>query len=482
MRICFQAVFYKTVFFHALSTKLQESGHEIYWISTSRNWTNWLIARGVDRSRILLLGRETRRRCQTDDPAVVELVNRVETEYGLPLKSVYYMDRIIRSWPWNEALVYMTGVAAEIDRFIRSRDIDVVLGETAWANEILCAAICRLQGRAFFQPGTARIPSDRFLFFKDHLQQDFQSFVGHAVNDTVLAQADRVREKVKAGSKPNYWYWNNKIPVLNSSFLQTIGAKVHEALVEARTDATVKSLTYHLTRQRQYLKPLRYAGIKLWSVFQQPVVGENYVLYALHKQPEASIDVFGADYADQTHLIRQIARRLPADTWLYVKEHSNCLGDRTRRELNELTRIPGVRLIDPHCDIHGLIRGAEAVLTVSGTVAFEAALHGKPAGIFSRMYFSCLSSVKHLQDYAEIESLIRQPKNSAGWTDADRRVLGHIIANSFEGVIGDPLSTPVCMLEENIKRVVDGIESLCAELTAKEMTSQTGELEEATVA
>ena len=482
MRICFQAIFYKTVFFQALAARLEESGHDIYWISTSGKWVDWLIDRGVDQSRILLLQRRALCRSDAGQGQSAELVTRIETEYGLPLKAVYYMDRVIRTWPWEKARAYMTGVAGEIDRFLGAHDIEVVLGEASWAHEILCAAVCRIRQTPYYQPGTARIPSDRFLFFENHLQTEYQSFEGHKVNDVVLRQADEVREKVIAGLKPNYWYWNNKIPAVDAGFLRTIQTKVHEASVEARSDATVKSLKYHLKHQRQYLKPMRYSSIKLRSVFQQPVRGEKYVLYTLHKQPEASIDVYGAEHSDQLHLIRQTARHLGADTWLYVKEHSNSLGDRTRRELKQITRIPGVRLIDPHCDVHELIRGAEAVLTVSGTVAFEAALYGKPAGTFSRMYFSGLSSIRHIRDYAEVESLIGAAKTEAGWTDADRYTLAHIIANSFEGVIGDPLATPVCMLEENIKNVTNGIECLCNELARKKPTAKSAEPEGATVA
>ena len=463
MNICFQAIFSKTIFFHAVSKRLEESGQEIFWTSTSQKWTNWLITNGTPRSRILLLQRTELTRTTDLDIRETPLLNRIEKEYGLSLKKLFLMDRIISTWPWDEAYRYMAGVVRKVDDFVIANDISVMFGESTSSDEILSAAVCKLRERTFYHPGTARIPSDRFLFFKNHVQAQYETLGSDEVTDADLTGADQIRADILAGTKPNYWYWNNKVPSIGAGFLQKIIAKVHEALVEARTDATVKSLGYHLTRQRQYLKPFRYLSLRLRPLFEQPVEGEKFVVYTLHKQPEASIDVFGADHADQAHVIKQITRHLPSNTWLYVKEHSNCIGDRTRKELLGIASLPGVRLIDPYCDIHELIRRSEAVISISGTVTFEAALYGKPAGTFSKMYFSGFSSITHLKDYSEISLLLQQDES---WTEEDRRRLAHIISNSIEGVIGDPMSTPVCMIDENIVRVADGINRLCTTIQA----------------
>ena len=113
MNICFQAIFSKTIFFHALSKKLEANGHEIYWTSTSQKWTNWLMANGTPRSRILLLRRDEMNRNADPITDAVALLNRIESEYGLPLKKIYFMDRIISSWSWDEAFRYMAGVVGE---------------------------------------------------------------------------------------------------------------------------------------------------------------------------------------------------------------------------------------------------------------------------------------------------------------------------------------------------------------------------------
>ena len=207
--------------------------------------------------------------------------------------------------------------------------------------------------------------------------------------------------------------------------------------------------------------------LKIRPVFDAPRPGESYLLYTLHKQPEASIDVLGADYANQYELIKGISRQLPQDIRLYVKEHSHCLGDRTRSELLSIKRLPGVRLIDPFADTHDLIKNARAVVTVSGTVAYEAGLHGQTAGTFAPMFFNRLSRVHHLRSVEESPMLLAPNLGGSELSPDDLNVLADILANSCEGVIGDPPNVPVCMAEENIERVAAGCLRLLAVLEAR---------------
>ena len=62
-----------------------------------------------------------------------------------------------------------------------------------------------------------------------------------------------------------------------------------------------------------------------------------------------------------------------------MKEHSVALNTRPRAFYRELRRIPAVRLISPFADNFKLISGADLVVTVTGTAAYEASLLGQPA-------------------------------------------------------------------------------------------------------
>jgi hypothetical protein len=117
---------------------------------------------------------------------------------------------------------------------------------------------------------------------------------------------------------------------------------------------------------------------------------QRFVLFCLHHQPEASIDVVAALHGNQAIAIERLARLLPASRELWVKEHANGLGDRSRGWLTRLSRLPGVRLIDPSESTFALIARADLVVSPAGTVAYEAALLGRPAATFATLYFSRL--------------------------------------------------------------------------------------------
>lgn len=465
MNICFQSIFCKTVFFKAVADNLAQKGHRIFWVATSLKWCQWLIEEGVSPESILVLRHDESHAIDPNSTDSHALVSELEDRTGLTLKKIYFMDRVVSTWPWERAEKYMTYVVREITRFYRDNDIKVVLGEGTSCDEVLNALVCEVNGVNFYNPSTLRIPSERFAFFKGWRQVELESLGEDQVDDNLLNKVDEIRDDVVERSiKPNYWHSSNIAPALNMSFIAKIIDKIREATIEANTDATVKSLGYQLFHQRQYLKPLRYRLVKWANCFQKPVEGERFALLPLHKQPEASIDVMGAEHANQYELIKSIVRVLPRDMKLYVKEHANCLGDRSLAQLKRIRNLPGVRLIDPATDIHHLIRTCEIVLTNTGTVAFEAALHGKKAATFSPMYFNAFSNVHYLTSFADLPELIRADYNRGEFSGRDRKQMATFLINSHDGLISDPISTPACMEPENIRNVSDGCLKLVSSL------------------
>src|SRR5690606_10518871 len=103
-----------------------------------------------------------------------------------------------------------------------------------------------------------------------------------------------------------------------------------------------------------------------------------FVLYAMQIQPEASLDVMASWYANQVELVRALARGLPLTHDLYVKEHPAALGTRPVRHYRQIASIPGVRLIEPGTNSFCLLEHASAVISVTGTILYEAALLGVP--------------------------------------------------------------------------------------------------------
>ncbi len=154
-------------------------------------------------------------------------------------------------------------------------------------------------------------------------------------------------------------------------------------------------------------------------------------------QPEASIDVLGAYNSDQFHIIQNIARSLPADAVVVVKEHPQAVGDRVREFYNAVNDLPNAVLVHPESDNWELTAGAFAVVTVSGTAAYQAALLGTPSVVFSDVFFAELPLVHRCRSQEELPDVLKKCIDSDRNPDraACTAFLAKLMKNSFEGSV-----------------------------------------------
>ena len=107
-------------------------------------------------------------------------------------------------------------------------------------------------------------------------------------------------------------------------------------------------------------------------------------------------------------------------------------------------------------------RGAGLVASVSGTACMEAGVLGVPAVTFGKLFFAPILLRSGFDPFStshrEMAALIGEAERMRADPDRDRRIedfLSALIANSFEGMINDPVSDPACMDADNIRRVAE---------------------------
>lgn len=106
--------------------------------------------------------------------------------------------------------------------------------------------------------------------------------------------------------------------------------------------------------------------------------GKRFAFYPLHRTPEASTMVLAPMLTDQTAVIEALAKSLPMETWLAVKEHVPMIGRRPPGFYERLAAIPKVVVISPFADTFDLIRRADLTCVVTGTAGWEAMLLKRP--------------------------------------------------------------------------------------------------------
>ena len=112
-------------------------------------------------------------------------------------------------------------------------------------------------------------------------------------------------------------------------------------------------------------------------------------------------------YGDQLWLIKQIAKSLPLQYKLYVKDHPWMIGYRPRKYYREIKKIPNVKLIDVSADGIDLIQNSQAVITMPGTSGWEGLMLQKPVIVFGKIFYSYLSAVKRCTSIEDLPYLIR---------------------------------------------------------------------------
>lgn len=177
----------------------------------------------------------------------------------------------------------------------------------------------------------------------------------------------------------------------------------------------------------------RYAAHRLGSQYADPSQLQNrrFAFYPLHTEPEVSLLVYGRPFVNQIEIIRALAMSLPVDMVLVVKEHPWMVGKRTYATYRKLLNIPRVRLVDPSVEARDLIAGAALVAVVTGSVALEAAMLGKPVLTFGDCPYNALpeTMVQRCRDLRRLPGLLRQMLD--GYVD-DEQALEAYLAATWE--------------------------------------------------
>lgn len=149
-------------------------------------------------------------------------------------------------------------------------------------------------------------------------------------------------------------------------------------------------------------------GLRGYETFYSgPIRGERYAFFALQQEPEVSILLYTPYHTNQLDFVRACAHALPVGTMLYVKEHPEMVGRRTRQYYKEITKIPNVRLLDPRIESFGIVQNAELVLTIAGTVGWEGTLFKKPVITFGKAPYGDLPFIRQCGDFNELPYLVQ---------------------------------------------------------------------------
>ena len=188
---------------------------------------------------------------------------------------------------------------------------------------------------------------------------------------------------------------------------------------------------FGIKKSRQVQKRYSFINRNLGRSIPQ---NKKFVYYPLHIEQERNLLLAAPFFTNQIELIRSIAKSLPVNYKLLVKEHP---AQETREwrdisDYKEIMEISNVILMHPTVSSQEILKKCSLVVTIGGTTGLEAAFYRKPSIILSEMDYSILPSVELVQDVHKLSNKIKESlKKEVSADDLDRFIQIYE-KNSFE--------------------------------------------------
>jgi len=428
---------YPAVYFRHFAQSLQDDGFEVYWICGLRADALTLVQAGVPSSRVLDVnegfapGHMSLQQARQD-------AHHWESNGEPRVNDLILMDRLLSLKPTDFSLKYMAHLGSVVNAFLMRNRIGLASSWRDTALQLMTMLVCKRSGVPFVVPTRARIPQELYMFGTAHHTAEVLQIREVAAEDRAWAQAflDEFRGRgVKPALKRAARGFGDVLRMFPTHF-RAFAYEVRRAPADRGNDYA----RYPLARlMRMYLqRKLNLLMYKMSRPGETQLPDERFALYALHTQPESSIDVSGSYFSDQVGLVKFIARSLPASLVLYVKVHPTDVDGKSLAFYRQLKRIPGVRLVDFAVDSRSLLMRCDLLFALTGTIAYEAALLGKPVVTFAKNFFNDLPAVRFCDAPPRLPALVQEvlANPTAQYSDRDTvEFLARLRAASYSGEV-----------------------------------------------
>lgn len=452
--------------FHRVALRLRERGvTEFCGFAWGTQQVEAISNRGIDYDPLVVFSRDLLPFCDDGKAPDIAWLERRERELGVSITRMIASERHLLAGRTYEQIQRMAEVALrEIGAaYDRARPDFVFSEDVSCFHSYVHFVLARERGIPFWAIGRGRLPH-RIAVYSAGLQnlerviEIYEQLRARGLDAEQRKQAEaylaEFRERPERPPGMDERARKPSVSIGDLSRLRSVAQHYFGDRGDPTTVSPARALRQRISRVS------RVALADLTSVFEKPVAGEKYVIYPIHFQPEASTLVQAPMYLDQVALVQDIARSLPIGHRLYVKEHVSNRGRRPIAFYNAIRAIPAVRLLSPDEDTWSLVRGADAIAVITGTMGWEGLLFDKPVVTFGNVFYNVLPQVHRASEV---------PKD--GWYDVFRRAIfenkpdresllayiAALYAASYPGTMRGPRTFPRVLEDENVQHLTDAL-------------------------
>lgn len=397
----------------------------------------------------------------------LDYLKKAEQKYGIPnFGLMLYADRWFSKKPHEWLLRFLQMNIQLIERMYDETRPDIVIFDpVADLMSYLHYVIAIKKGIRCYSMSSGRIPN-RFSIYSNSYQiwervdKSFKEKLQRSLTTSEFVEAKAFLEEFQ---QKEFRPETGIQPCSNLGFLKYQFLKFIKATADWLIDPyNPISCPPHRLIAGKLSSVIRSTITQFFHYFEKPVSGEKYVLYPLHYEPEASTLILAPYFVDQLSLIENIARSLPIDYKLYVKEHPVSVDRRPLPYYNRIRSLYNVRLIHPLSDSFQLVRNADAVATISGTMGWEALLLEKTVITFGQVCYNSYPLViqartQPVEKWSEMFLKVLKDGRNSSNRELLLKYVSAVLDGTFPGLTADSISLPQVLEPENIKKVCDAL-------------------------
>jgi hypothetical protein len=346
----------------------------------------------------------------------MDYLKSFEKNYNINLWNLAYTERYFLNFnnyydfKKNEILYLFEQEIILFEKIIDEVNPDFIIMKVSdYHQNHLFHEICKRKKIKILTLSNARISNKTILSTDaDILDEEFLS---NSINTDKVRSFKEIQKLAKQYSK----YQSNFRKEDRVSLVKKLNASLKFFLYVCNSDYRKFYANYGRTRFKVFLNEFLFIFKRFYREQYQNKISINsintnhkFIYFPLHLEPERSFLITAPYFTNQLEVISYIAKSLPIDYKLYVKDHPG-MSDKGWRNIEfykKITQLPNVILINPSISNEKLIESSSMVITIAGTASMTAAFYEKPSAVFTNTLFSKLSSIVQIKNITELTKVI----------------------------------------------------------------------------
>ena len=349
----------------------------------------------------------------------MKYLSSIEKKYGINIWLMSYSERFFdersrfHKFTKNEILNLIEQECRFYEQVLDEVEPDfLIIRDVDMHHVNLFHEICRARGITILSLYPLRMKTKWIISDTDKLHYNQNKIKLEPENQKSFDELRNYLERYNQGSWARKWVTSSKINLTNKKTLYSIFNELFLTGKSDREDFMKIGRTRRkiITTNLSMMLKGRYRELFLENNCKKEIKNEKFVYFPLHVSPERYIDISAPFFSNQLEVITNIAKALPTEYKLYVKEHfaMKPLHWRKTSFYKQILALPNVEFIHPSVSPDEILKKSSLVIAITGTSALQAAFFEKPSIVLAHnIYTEFLSSIIRIRSYEELSNGIR---------------------------------------------------------------------------